>query len=271
MITELSKDNFYRTKPITDKCNNIEVKAVASGISPGWVFVDHPTEVTAALIWIQGQMGFHIVGDSQSPTFLTGLASFMKTYIQPKLQELNLDCVEISVENDSWAETIQVIFNKRDLSSAMQHVFELKENTESAEMMRDEKLTIVKLDEALLKSRRFENQCYLEEKINRFWDSIDDFVEHGFGYIVEVDNNVVSSCFSAFVADQTHAIDIETVEGYRRQNYGSAVVKAYVQDCKQQGIYPYWDCSPDNAGSIRLAESVGMVLSFNYQIFWYKF
>lgn len=268
MITELTKDDFYRIRHITDKSKNIEVKAVVSGVNPGEVYVDHPTEATAALIWIQGQTGFHIVGDSHSEAFRTGLYSYMTTHIEPKLKKRDTNGVEISVDNDSWAETIQAIFNKKDLSSAIQHVFALRENTESSEW-EGEKGTILKLDRDLLKSRKFENQIYLEQKIQRFWDSIDDFAQYGFGYLAEHNNKVVSTCFSAFVADRTHAIDIETIEGYTRQNYGSAVARAFVEDCKQQGIQPYWDCSPDNAGSNRLAESVGMVLSFNYQIFWY--
>ncbi|MNP72003.1 GNAT acetyltransferase [compost metagenome] len=82
---------------------------------------------------------------------------------------------------------------------------------------------------------------------------------------------MVSLCFSSFVADQTHAIDIETLEGFRRKSYGTAVARAFVQECMQKEIYPYWDCSPDNSGSIRLAKTIGMSLNFDYKIFWYNF
>ncbi|WP_438350707.1 GNAT family N-acetyltransferase [Paenibacillus sp. FA6] len=269
MITELNKQEFYKVRHITDQCNNIEVRAVINGINPGWVYVDHPTEITAALIWTRGQAGFQVVGDSQNKHFLNGLEAYMTNYIEPKLKKLNINWVEISGENESWAETIQAIFNKRNISNDIQHVFKLKGDMESSEFQ-DENITIQRIDRELLKSRRFGNQSFLEDKISHFWDTIDDFAQHGFGYIASHNNDVVSLCISAFVADQTHAIDIETLEGYRRRNYGASVARAFVEECKLNGINPYWDCSPENTGSIRLAKSVGMSLCFNYKIFWYN-
>lgn len=73
-------------------------------------------------------------------------------------------------------------------------------------------------------------------------------------------DDIASVCLSAFIADETHAVDIETVEVYRRRNYGAMVAKSFVEECGRVGIHPYWDCSPDNAGSIRLAQGVGMSL-----------
>jgi hypothetical protein len=114
-----------------------------------------------------------------------------------------------------------------------------------------------------------ENHSFLEKKILHYWDSIDDFLAQGLGYLAEHNNNVVSLCFSAFVVDQTHAIDIETLDGYRRSHYGTAVANALVRDYIQQGIHPYWDCTPENTGSIRIAQAIGLTPDFDYQIFWY--
>lgn len=270
MITELNKQDFSTISHITDRCNNIEVRAIVSGNNPGWVFVDHPIEPTASLVWIQGQKGFHMVGDAQSKSFRTGLDLYMTQHIEPRLREQNVNWVEISVETDSWAEAIQEILHNRNLSNDIQHVFTLRENIVTSEI-REEQVMVRRLDKDLLNSKELENHSFLEDKIHHFWDSIDSFLQKGFGYIALHNNNVVSLCFSAFIADQTHAIDIETLEGYKRNHYGIAVARAFVEDCKQQGIQPYWDCSPDNAGSIRVAKRVGLSPYFDYRIYWYKF
>ena len=270
MITELNKQDFYRIKHITDKCKNIEVRAVANGNNPGGIFVDHPTEPKAALIWIQGQEGFQIVGDAQSKSFLTGLEEYINDYLEPKLKNQNINWFDIGVDSDIWDRTIQAIFNKRNISSNIQHVF----STTSKSLpfnFQDNEVIIHRIDLNILKSDRLVNHSFLEKKILRFRDSIDSFCQQGFGYIAEINNNVVSICFSAFVADQTHAIDIETLEGFRRKSYGTAVASAFVQECVQKGIKPYWDCSPDNIGSIRTAKSIGLSSSFDYKIFWYNF
>ncbi|MEC0201810.1 GNAT family N-acetyltransferase [Paenibacillus lautus] len=268
MITKLNKSEFYKIRHITDKCKNIEVRAVVSGNNPGGVYVDHSTEPTAALIWIKGQKGFQIVGDSQSISFLTGLEEYMRKHIEPKLQKQNINCVEIGLDPDPWDRAIQNIFKTRGISSDTQHVFTLRGKPQPIEFQNQE-VNIQRIDRDLLESRRWENHSFLEKKILRFWDSTDSFLEQGFGYFVEDNNNVVSLCFSAFIVDKKHAIDIETLEEYKRRNYGAAVARAFVQECLQKGIHPYWDCSPENTGSIRLAEKVGMSPDFDYQISWY--
>lgn len=269
MITELKNQDFYKVRHLTDKSKNIEIRAIVDGNNPGRVYVDHPAEPTAALIWIEGQKGFQIVGDVCSSTFLSDLEGYMRTHIEPQLQKKNVHCVEIGAEMDTWGNTLDEIFNNRNISSDNQHVFRLMDRIPPMESQ-DHELTIQRIDKELLYSKQLDNHSFLEQKIYHFWDSLDSFLQHGFGYIAIHNNNVVSSCFSSFVADQTHAIDIETLEEYRRKNYGVAVARAFVEECIQRGLHPYWDCTPENKGSIRLAESIGMTHYFDYQIYYYK-
>ena len=78
MITELNKLDFHKIRQLTDQCKNIEVRAIINGMNPGRVFADHPSEPTAAIIWIQGQRGFQIIGDARSGVFAdySGISSF---------------------------------------------------------------------------------------------------------------------------------------------------------------------------------------------------
>ncbi|WP_454190126.1 GNAT family N-acetyltransferase [Paenibacillus sp. Marseille-Q7038] len=257
-------------KPITDQCRNVEVRAVVNGMNPGSIYVDHGTDVTAAMIWIQGQSGFHIVGDPRSESFLTHLETYMNNEVEPRLKKLNMDGVEISVENDRWAETLQTIFKKRILLNANQYVFKMneKDGKQSSNHMQD--TMIHRIDRDLFESSGFNNKSFLEQKIAMFWESKEQFFEHGFGYMAEHNHNVISVCFSAFVDGHTHAVDIETLVEYRNKQVGTAVAEAYMEECKHKGVKPYWDCTPENVGSLRLAEKMGMSLSFDYRIFWYN-
>ncbi|MHA6529675.1 GNAT family N-acetyltransferase [Paenibacillus sp. BAC0078] len=269
MITELRKTEFYRIRHIADACSNIEVKAIVGGMNPGRVFADHPENIRAALIWIQGQGGFHIVGDPQSKSLVSGLASYMQSEIEPWLKKLNTGYVEISCETAGWVEAIEVIFGKHKLSNCHQHVFRLGEAMKM-DGIPGGNVTVHRMDKNIFTDKRLSNLAFVEEKLSRFWDSPDDFFQHGFGYYARYDHTVVSLCFSAFVAGQTHAIDIETIEGYRKRNSAAAVARAFMEECGSRGVQPYWDCSPDNPGSIRLAGMVGMVPHFDYRIFWYS-
>lgn len=267
LIIELTKYDYYKIRHIAGSCMNIEVLAVINGNNPGRVYVDQYDEPSAALVWIQGQQGFQIVGDSQNKPFLLSLESYMRDHIEPYLKEQNIKYVEIGAEMDTWKKSLQIIFKNRNISSDIQHVFGLEE-LQSIKTSNEE-ITIRKLDVDLLKSGQLENHSFLEKKILRFWDSTDSFLHNGFGYYAELNNCLVSICLSAFVAEQTHAIDIETVEGCRRRSYGRAVAKSFVGECIQKDVHPYWDCSPENAGSIQLAKAIGLSPKFDYQIFWF--
>ncbi|MGG3279362.1 GNAT family N-acetyltransferase [Paenibacillus solani] len=269
MILELKKEEYYRIRYIAEQCRNIEVRAVVQGNSPGRIYVDRETEPTAALIWIQGQQGFQMIGDPQSEGFLTGLNDYMITHIEPVLKKQNISVVEIGADLDTWDSAIHTIFNNRNVLSDIQHVFCSESNLLAKKPDIPHPPGIHRIDRDLLESRRLGNHSFLEKKLLHFWDSVDAFLQQGFGYYIEENNTLVSLCFSAFVAGQTHAIDIETIEGYRKRNYGVQAATAYVKECNQTGIQPYWDCSPENTGSIRIAEAIGMIPDFDYRIFWY--
>lgn len=281
MISELNKNEFYKVRHITDLTSNIEVKAVASGLNPGRIYVDDATNITAILIWIKGQNGFQLMGNARSAPFLNELGEFMKVYIEPELLRLHINTVEIGVVDESWEDVLHRMAGNREVFSDIQHVFTLDSGADLTEYLNhpaihegnpysDEVVRILRIDEALLKAEKFNNLSFLNDKISSFWNNMDDFLEHGFGYIAVHGQDIASVCSSAFIADQTHAIDIETTEAYRRRNYGALVARAFVEECRTKGVHPYWDCSPDNAGSIRLAEGVGMSLDFNYKVYWYN-
>ncbi|WP_339307497.1 GNAT family N-acetyltransferase [Paenibacillus sp. FSL L8-0435] len=275
MITEINKHEFHKVKHLTDSCQNIEVKAVASGLNPGRIYVDDAENITAALIWIHGQSGFQLIGDSRSEPFLNELKEYMRERIEPELLDLHMHAVEIGVVDEAWEDVLRHISGKREISSDIQHVFKLNPDSISHQVpldicaSQDEEVRILRIDEVLLGEKRYNNSQFLKDKISYFWTTIDVFLQHGFGYIAVHNDDIACVCLSAFIADQTHAVDIETVEVYRRRNYGAKVAKAFVEECGRVGIHPYWDCSPDNAGSIHLAQGMGMSLDFNYKVYWY--
>ncbi|MEO3944056.1 GNAT family N-acetyltransferase [Gorillibacterium sp. CAU 1737] len=267
MIVQLNKGDFDKIKPLTDACMNLEVKAVVGGQHPGEVYVDDSEKPTAALIWIPGQQGFQLVGDENSQSFRVELDDYMRTAIEPRLAKLSVGAVEIGGDKETWGKALPSIFPSRSVSSDLQHVLRFKHR--SPFEFHEEGIAIHRIDRELWKSRRLENHSFLEKKIHRFWETTDAFLDQGYGYYAESDNQLVSLCFSAFVAGNTHAIDIETLEGFRKRALGTAVASRYVEEAIQRGLAPYWDCTPSNTGSLRIAKAVGMEHDFDYTICWF--
>lgn len=280
MITELNSSEFYKIKHLTDDCRNIEAKAVASGVNPGRIYVDDADDIKAALLWIQGQSGYQLIGDAQSEAFRRELRLYMETYVRSEWAALQISAIEIGAADDPWEDVIQHMAGSSEINCDVQHVFMLNpmhsiagsDGPKPAARMKlhaDGETRVIRIDEALFKDSRLNHLSFVTDKINSFWTTVDAFLEHGLGCVVVHDEDIVSVCLSAFVEGSTHAVDIETLEGYRKQNYAALAAQAYMEQCNQAGIHPYWDCSPDNTGSIRLAQNIGLSLDFNYLVYWY--
>ena len=75
---------------------------------------------------------------------------------------------------------------------------------------------------------------------------------------------VVSLCFSAFVFEKVHGVDIETVTSYQGKGLAQKVAHRFVQECFANGGVPYWDCIESNESCIAMAEDMGFTNVFNY-------
>lgn len=92
---------------------------------------------------------------------------------------------------------------------------------------------------------------------SRFWRSDLEFLEKGFGFVAELDGEIASICYTTCVANDCTEIDVVTLEKFRSNGLASAVSKAFLRHCFQEGITPKWDCFDYNLSSRRLAVSLG--------------
>jgi len=91
------------------------------------------------------------------------------------------------------------------------------------------------------------------------WRSRDDFLELGIGYAVLHEGAVVSHCTADCVVDGRAELGVGTEEGFRRLGLARAAATAAVGECLRRGVADVgWHCHASNAGSIRIAEAIGM-------------
>ena len=93
--------------------------------------------------------------------------------------------------------------------------------------------------------------------IRQCWGSQARFLRHGFSYAVMHDDQVVSSCAAAFVADEGIAIGVDTAGPYRRRGLATHVCHAFIEHCLSHGTLPDWECFWDNRASEALARKMG--------------
>ena len=97
------------------------------------------------------------------------------------------------------------------------------------------------------------------------------FFNEGIGYCIVYDDLIVSVCFSGFVFENIHCIDIETIEGHQGRKLAQKIAHSFVKDCLENDIIPYWDCMELNKPSVAVVENVGFTNVFNYVGYYFLF
>ena len=99
----------------------------------------------------------------------------------------------------------------------------------------------------------------------KFWKSERDFLENGFGFIINNENDLpVSICYSACLANNIAEIDVATLPEYQKKGLAKLVVSEFIRFCFNNGITANWDCFEDNLSSLNTARRLGFRDIFTY-------
>ncbi|WP_436866777.1 GNAT family N-acetyltransferase [Bacillus fungorum] len=275
MISELNKSDFYKCKGLVNEKGHLEVKAVIEGVNPSRIFVDNISSPNSGLIWLGNNDGFFFIGNAENEKFNNEINDFIDKVIEPEAKKVGLNCFEGIGNHPKWNEIIEKIFKHRKLSSWNQRVYTLKKGDYKYKLKPkiEQGYTVLKISKTLYENKKnsFKNIEFLQSKILEFWSSHDIFFNEGIGYCIVYDNTIVGVCFSGFVVDNIHCIDIETIEDHRGGKLAQKMAHSFVIDCLENDIIPYWDCMELNKPSVAVAENTGFTNAFNYVGYYFPF
>ena len=93
---------------------------------------------------------------------------------------------------------------------------------------------------------------------SKFWSSMADFLENGFGFCVYSSNGEPASvCYSACVSNGVAEIDVATLPQFQNKGLAKIAVTEFVRHCLKHNIIANWDCFKENIASLNTAESIG--------------
>jgi GNAT superfamily N-acetyltransferase len=268
LILELKKPDFYKCKDLLYGQGQIEAKAVIEGVNPGRVFVDDLDFPTTGFIWLGNNDGFIFIGDERNDGFNNDINHYIDTIIIPEARKVGLAWFEAIGNHNKWDETIKKVFKHRKLGSWNQRVYTLQRSDyKNYELTIEKDYRVVKISKAFFNNsdRTIKNIEFLESKIAEYWSSPEKFFNEGIGYCIVYKNEIVSVCFSGFVVENIHCIDIETLEEHQGKKLAQQVALSYVKECLDHNLVPYWDCMESNKPSIAVAENIGFRNIFNYK------
>ncbi|USG67888.1 GNAT family N-acetyltransferase [Brevibacillus ruminantium] len=263
-MIELSKDSFYKVMPLLKNGHpHPEVLSILENNNPGWVFSDQLDSPTTALIWSKGIRGFYLIGDHNNHVFNNELNNYITNKMKPRMKEQGLDNFEVSGHHDKW--NLESLFASRQLQQWDQLVFQLTDFENKALEPSDNRMTALHLQSHEWRDRNFMNSKFVDDHIDLFWCTQDDFYKKGYGYVAIDGPEIIGVCYSSFVTQETHAIGIETLPHYQKSGVGTYLAGLLVNKIIENGFSAYWDCSLSNDASKKLALRLGFKQVHQYK------
>ncbi|MGN7312973.1 GNAT family N-acetyltransferase [Alkalicoccobacillus gibsonii] len=267
MIIELNRNQFQTCLRLLQEGGLAEGRAVIEGTSPGRVFVDNLDQPKTGIVWLYSNDGFIFFGDAENVPFNQALNDFINQTIKPEAKKVGLEWFEALGYHPGWNQTFERVFQHRTIGSWNQRVYLLEEGSfiEPKKEHIPETFQCVKLNRDILSNNKIKNLPQLKEEILEFWPSIHSFLHHGLGYCMIYEHEIVSYCFSGYVAGNVHCMGVETYKPYRGRGFAKHVAAAFIKECLDSNKIPYWDCMETNLASVAVAEKLGFKQQFDYQ------
>lgn len=95
----------------------------------------------------------------------------------------------------------------------------------------------------------------LAESLVYNFESLEDFLERGVGFGIEVDGRWVSGCSSFAISSHSLEFEIQTHPDFRRRGLATATAARMIEYCLDHGLEPCWDAH--NEMSAALATKLG--------------
>lgn len=268
MILELDKTAFSKCRKLINEQGQLEAIAVVENINPGRIFVDDVNNPKSGIIWLGNNDGFIFFGSEQNEGFNNELNHFIDNVIIPEAKKVQLKWFEGIGNHENWNTIIERVFEHRKLGRWNQRVYTIQQGDYKGNYEPDieQEYQVVKICNSLFENNNnsIKNIGFLQSKISEFWSSPKSFLSNGIGYCIIYQNEIVSVCFSGFVAGNVHCIDIETLVAHRGKKLAQRIAHSFVKDCLENNMVPYWDCMEVNKPSVAVAENIGLRNVFNY-------
>jgi GNAT superfamily N-acetyltransferase len=269
MFHELSPAEYHRAQPLfTGLPFSLVMDAVLAGNTTARVRVNDASHPTVALLW-DTRCCYYLVGDPADPSF----ARDARDWVAERTRSGSF-YAKIHYSSAAWESVIPFIFEGVFLVRTARTTSVLTEPkvTDWAERLPTD-FRIAPINERLLSASDVTGLHRVTEEITSGWSTLGEFLAHGFGCCFVgspgpgAREEVVCWCTAECVSDERLGIGIETLPAYQGRGFATLTAAAFVEQCRETGLTPYWDAYQSNLPSLAVAQKVGFEKAADYTVF----
>lgn len=218
--------------------NTVYPCSIAEGFQSGDIYVNDDGDVESVLFW--HYCGFGYISGKVSEKMMTDIYSEMVSNHNGRRLVL--------ITSD---EDVIDFFHDRDVVMDSRAEYSYHQGA----------ATVINTDEFQIERINPENISQINGRIipSFSWESRDQFLKEGFGYIALDNGRVCAVAFSSSVSTDEIDIGVETHEDYRRKGLAAILASKMCERIVETGKRPVWAHSISNKGSMNTALKCGFV------------
>lgn len=242
------------------------VNAIIEGNRPGKIYVDDMEFPKTAFAWAKPSE-YYLVGCPNNNEFNFALHKLITNAINPETVNHKIRFSVLHCSEDVWDKKINVILKNQHYRKSYRWLFTFKQLKVNCKRRIPKGFHIECINEEFLKRTSLKNLNTVADYIIFKWNSINDFLQKGFGFCLLHGNSIASWCISGNHVEGKCEITIGTHEKYQNKGCATLIASAFVEHCISKNLTPSWHCGYDNLASIAVAEKVGFEKVLKYPVY----
>jgi GNAT superfamily N-acetyltransferase len=257
MLHQVSADSFHLVKSLFETETRLAVTAALAGESPAELYVDDPATPRAALLILWNHR-IYLAGTPGNTSIPHDFASLLHERYMPEGEERQPFGFAIDFTSSLWEDSLAALFPNMDSLRAEHQYYCVHLSAPILPPSLPEGFSLHRVDEALLARSSLGNHQSLVEEIHSESPSVNDFLQHKFGYCLQYGQDLVGWCLSEYNHGNQCELGIETLEGFQRRGLATATAQATMAYAQSVGITRIgWHCWKANIPSSSLARKLG--------------
>jgi RimJ/RimL family protein N-acetyltransferase len=240
------------------------MQAVIDGMCPGRIYVDDVKQPQTAFIC--SAEGYFLAGDFENTDFNRALSDLIyDTGESGQTVRAGEDAMNLDVFPKTWEHHLSTLFPDRTPLIEQRRKYVCTQLRVDWKKLLPDGYSVHPIDGYLLEQSGVKIPDHVHEWIGANWGNREYFFQHGFGFGLVHEQQVVSWSVADCVSGSRCEIGIHTLPEYRRRGLATIMVAATVDFCfSQGGTSVGWHCNANNVGSWKTAEKAGFVKERDY-------
>ena len=266
MLHELKKSEYNKIQHLFKELSfTLSNDAVINGVRSGRIYVDNVTDPKSVFVWAKPSE-FFLVGNPGNDLFNLSVHKLLEEKIMPELLRNKIDFSVFYCSSDEWDDKLEFILRSHVIRKNYRWLCRFNQSTFRHKTEIPSELNVARIDELLIKKKLL-NVKKVIDYISFHWNSIENYVQKGFGFCLLLNDVIVSWCISGNNVDKKCEMIIGTDERFRNRGFASILASVFLDYCITSNLTPIWQCGTENLPSMAVADKLGFKKELLYPVY----